>query len=501
LLILQRRLILCGPDDSREISMMQARTPPQRSALGLDVRFAVSAMTSESPRSSLTGFRQWWEQRRRAHTFKVTRIPLADLQGWGFAPETGSLGHDSGRFFTVEGLRLQGDDTGTWLQPIIDQPEIGVLGILAKEFDGILHFLLQAKMEPGNLNTLQLSPTVQATRSNYQRVHRGGAVRHLEHFLGPARGTVLVDALQSEQGSWFWQKRNRNMVVEATGPIAESADFRWLTLGQILGLMRSDNLVNMDARSVLGCMTLAAPPRRDETADAFEQALVRSYDADAPTAHTTAEILSWFTEMRARCGWRARLAPLREVTGWSRTPDAIADHGRDRFDIVAVRVRAGNREVQEWTQPLLEPLSRGRAAFLTRSFAGVLHMLVQARAEPGLPGIVAMAPTVQNPAPADIPDALADGEDPFADYLHGVPASRVRFDTVLSEEGGRFLRAETRYQIVDAGPDLPPLARDTFRWLTMHQLMMLLRHESYLNIEARSLVACAHSLWSPSGKP
>ena len=52
----------------------------------------------------------------------------------------------------------------SWDQPIIDQPEIGFLGILCKEIKGSLHFLLQAKIEPGNKNFVQLSPTLQATR-------------------------------------------------------------------------------------------------------------------------------------------------------------------------------------------------------------------------------------------------------------------------------------------------------------------------------------------------
>ena len=32
-----------------------------------------------------------------------------------------------------------------WKQPIINQPEIG-LGFITKEFNGILHFLVQAKV-------------------------------------------------------------------------------------------------------------------------------------------------------------------------------------------------------------------------------------------------------------------------------------------------------------------------------------------------------------------
>ncbi len=84
-----------------------------------------------------------------------------------------------------------------WTQPIIRQPEGGILGILAEEFDGVPHFLMQAEMEPGNPDLLQLSPTVQATRSNCTKVHCGAAVKYIEHLTQPCRGRVPADVLRS----------------------------------------------------------------------------------------------------------------------------------------------------------------------------------------------------------------------------------------------------------------------------------------------------------------
>mgnify|MGYP000674128209 CR=1 FL=1 len=73
---------------------------------------------------------------------------------------------------------------------------------------------MQAKIEPGNLNIVQLSPTLQATRSNYTRVHGGKSPNYLEYFNGEKEVYVLVDQLQSEQGARFLHKRNRNIIVE-----------------------------------------------------------------------------------------------------------------------------------------------------------------------------------------------------------------------------------------------------------------------------------------------
>ncbi|MBP2473504.1 oxidase EvaA [Crossiella equi] len=455
------------------------------------MRFTVSALTQDSSLSPGPEFERWWADRAAAGRFRVDPITFDALDKWGFQDPDGSLAHTSGRFFVVEGLRVT-DGTRQWDQPIINQPEIGVLGILVKEFDGVLHCLMQAKMEPGNVNTLQLSPTVQATRSNYSKVHRGAGTRYLEHFRGPTRGRVLVDVLQSEQGAWFWHKSNRNMVVQALTDVEVHEDFRWLTLHQVRALLRQDNMVNMDARTVLSCIPFAAPHEFTSTdGNPFVRSLVRSYTGDS-SLHSDEEILSWFIESKARCDWSSRLIPLHGIKGWHRTDHEIADEAGRLARVIAVSVQAGNREVHRWTQPLLAPRGHGLAAFLVRRIGGVLHVLVQSRGEPGLLDLVEMAPTVQL---VNAQDPVARAATRFCDHvLHAAPET-VRFDAMLSEEGGRFHHAQTRYRVVEAGSEFPLDVPEEFCWVTVRQMMELLRHGHYLNIEARSLLACLHSLW------
>ena len=198
-------------------------------------RIARSTLSVESSIADMERFHEWFTERGEKNVAKVERIALHDLVGWHTSASTGNIGHDSGKFFTVEGLEIQLSDgpVPSWDQPIIVQPEFGILGVLVKEFDGILHFLMQAKNEPGNCNGVQLSPTVQATKSNYTRIHRGSPVPYLEYFQDTNRHHVISDVLQSEQGSWFYVKRNRNMVVEVDEDIPLLENFHWLTLGQL----------------------------------------------------------------------------------------------------------------------------------------------------------------------------------------------------------------------------------------------------------------------------
>ncbi|WP_435807551.1 NDP-hexose 2,3-dehydratase family protein [Streptomyces bacillaris] len=438
-------------------------------------RLALSARTLQGRGLPTEEVADWLAARAAANRFRVDPIPFAALDGWSFAGATGNLVHRSGRFFSVEGVHVTiGDEPlQEWQQPIIVQPEVGILGILAKEFDGVLHFLMQAKMEPGNRNLLQLSPTVQATRSNYTKVHRGAGVKYLGHFLGEGRGRVLADVLQSEHGSWFLRKSNRNMIVETTEDVSAEDDFCWLTLGQIGALLRRDNVVNMDARTVLAC----AP--------------VGTGGSEALLPDTG--LVSWITEERSLHEVRARRIPLETVKEWRRGPDAI-EHAEGRyFRVMAVAVQAESREVTRWTQPLLEPVGLGVTAFVTRSFGGVPHVLVHARREGGFLDRVELAPTVQH-TPGNYRHLTGADRPPFLDLVADAPPGRVLYEAVHSEEGGRFRHAESRCLFVAAdeaeAPAQPPAG---YAWVTPGQLNSLVRHGHYVNVQARTLLACLNT--------
>ncbi|MEV5773945.1 NDP-hexose 2,3-dehydratase family protein [Streptomyces antimycoticus] len=452
----------------------------------LQERLVRSAATVDSSVTLLADFQRWFRERVDADESRIEIIPFEAMRGWEFAPDTHNLVHETGRFFSVEGLRVRmpGAPVEEWRQPILHQPEIGILGILVKDFDGVPHFLMQAKMEPGNHGGLQLSPTVQATRSNYTRVHKGRAVPYVEYFQQAERHRVLADVRQSEQGSWFFHKRNRNMLVEvAPETDVEVRDgFRWLTLGQLHHLLAVEDLVNMDARSVLACLP-HSPLDSGETLPVLE----------AHSRHRDADILSWITGLRTEREVFTERIPLRETTGWHRSAHRISHESGRFFSVMAVDVTAGGREVGGWTQPMIEPHGPGVAAFLLAYADKVPHVLVQARAEPGYTDVVELAPTVQC-TPRNYTHLPEGATPPFLREVVEAPADRVRFDTVLSEEGGRFFHAFNRYLVVETEMSAVPEEPSHYRWMAVRQLLDLIRHSHYVNVEARTLIACLHSL-------
>jgi dTDP-4-dehydro-6-deoxy-alpha-D-glucopyranose 2,3-dehydratase len=458
-------------------------------------RFTESANTQDRVLVPTPSFHSWFADRREANSYRVTPVPLSELSGWRFQPDTRNLVHDSGRFFTIEGLAVNTDHSeGThWTQPIIRQPEIGILGILVKEFNGVLHCLMQAKMEPGNINLTQLSPTLQATRSNYTRVHNGKPIPYLEYFMAPWRGRVLVDVLQSEQGAWFLHKRNRNMVIEVTDDIPVLEDFCWLTLAQLRELLHVDNLVNMDARTVLSGIPFAAPVDRPSILDedSFRGSLLRSLAKRKGALHELPSVLSWFIEAKTKHRLDQQRIPLNKVAGWQATDEHISHVDGKYFTVIGVDVRASNREVAHWMQPMLAPVGRGLLAFLAKRIGGVLHVLVQARTQAGTFDVIEMAPTVHC-----TPENYTGAEPP--PYLRDVleaPPEAIKHDVVHSEEGGRFHHAENRYVVVEVGDDFPVEVPPDFIWMTARQATNLVRYSNYFNVEARSLLTCLHTLW------
>ena len=202
----------------------------------------------------------WMKSQNEEVVSNIMQIPISELRGWSYRDDR--IRHNSGKFFSIDGIHIRANyrNTPEWDQPIINQPEIGFLGFIVKKFNGVLHFLLQSKIEPGNLNIVQLSPTLQATRSNYTRVHGGKAPTYLEYFNGEKDVLILVDQLQSEQGARFLHKRNRNIIVEVgeDEELEVKEGYIWASLGQIKELLRYPNVVNMDSRTVISCINFGS---------------------------------------------------------------------------------------------------------------------------------------------------------------------------------------------------------------------------------------------------
>lgn len=378
---------------------------------------------------------------------------------------------------------------------MIVQPEIGILGFMHRRDRGVSELLVQDKFEPGNSRSLQTSCTVQATPSNFMRVHGGAETPMLSEFRDRADGTVLADRVQSEQGSWYLDKRNRNMVVEAPDPqsLAVPDGFQWLPLDQIGQMVRRGETVNMNARSVLSAFAFErfAPecrhraPGIGDDLDALRSELEASRDVET-SPRQALSLVAWFHDWKAASSIDIRRVPLPSLPDWKISDMDITHRDGRYFAVIGCAIQEAGREVDAWMQPMIEPTSVGTILLLLQMREGSLHALLCARTEPCLLDGVELGPTVQ----------LSDGSHvglekgpPLVEYL-SCPPEWVVVDAVQTEDGGRFMNARTRNLVVLLPEDHDVEHTSEFRWASLAIVGDLLRHGYRFNVEARSLFSC-----------
>jgi dTDP-4-dehydro-6-deoxy-alpha-D-glucopyranose 2,3-dehydratase len=202
---------------------------------------------------------EWLEKRRRLSRMEVEEVPISRLARWQVEAASGVISHETGEFFRVIGICVKNAsqrETASWCQPIIYQPEMGILGILVQRQQGVNRYLLQAKAEPGNIGKLQLSPTLQSTVSNLRRAHGGLKSPFADLFESPRPGSVLYARYQGEDGGRLHLKQNLNMLIRFPDdePLEIPDDFIWLTMYQIKQLLKHENVLNIAARSVISVL-------------------------------------------------------------------------------------------------------------------------------------------------------------------------------------------------------------------------------------------------------
>lgn len=443
----------------------------------------------------------WMKSQNAEVVSNIMQIPISELRGWSYRDDR--IRHNSGKFFSIDGIHIRTNyrNTPEWDQPIINQPEIGFLGFIVKKFNGVLHFLLQAKIEPGNLNIVQLSPTLQATRSNYTRVHGGKAPTYLEYFNGEKDVLILVDQLQSEQGARFLHKRNRNIIVEVgeDEELEVKEGYIWTSLGQIKELLRYPNVVNMDSRTVISCINfgsysehslrlLDAVKRMNGIHSSKPDSFLYSVLSGDNHLNELQDIIQWITSLKFKYELDVTPVGISEMKNWIYDGNTIHHETGKYFDVMGCRVEIGNREVVSWDQPMVRSAQEGLMGFIVKKINGIYHFLVQAKLESGNFDIVEMAPTVQC-LTGNYRKGKNEYTIPYLEQILNAPKDKIWYSSYQSEEGGRFFQEQNLNIIVEVGEEFPIEVEENYCWLTLNQMLSFVTYNNYLNIAARSLLS------------
>ena len=402
---------------------------------------------------------------------RIEEIPFSKGNFWFYDKNKGEIVNNKKSFFSITGMSCSIDGALYAQQPIILQEEVGFLGIIAKEIDGVLHFLMQAKIEPGNVNGVQVSPTIQATRSNFTRVHGGHMPLYFDWFKEAKKhGTVLYDQIQSEQGSRFAGKRNRNIILLTNEEVPVHPNYKWMTLGQVKRLMKSDNLVNMDTRTVLsGLLTVLSGLDGDGLENFFrDKAFFRSvFQKDRELTKTAFSMLNDYKMYR---DVSKKFISLENLSGWVVDDNGITATEQADFDVRYYAIEIEGREMQTWTQPLFKAKSKALFVLFTCADNGVREFLISLRPEIGCFDKVEFGPSIQIANSADY-----DGNDAAYRLFCEKDKTKQKFlvDVILSEEGGRFYHEQNRNVIIEIEKDELPVSDDSL-WVDYATLNALI---------------------------
>lgn len=408
---------------------------------------------------------------------------------WFYDDHNGEVLNRKRSFFSIKGIRYFVNDVFISEQPIIIQPEIGYLGIICREFDGVLHFLMQAKIEPGNINCVQISPTIQATKSNFTRAHGGVFPKYFELFQNADHFEVIYDQIQSEQATRFYRKRNRNMIMIVNDEFEVYPNFRWMTLGQIKKLMEVDNLVNMDTRTVLSGIPLLYNGTEKDLMEIrhyfHDEALYSSVFESNPQSHLPS-IYKKLNDYKMFQESKTVEVPLNQLTDWKVDQYGVTCNSQADFMVRYYDIEISGREVQHWFQPLFKAIGMATFGLLSRVHRGHRQFLVKIKPEIGSFDKIELGPTVQWEPTHD--SKCDDSVDSLfrIKYEH---KQGVLVDVVLSEEGGRFYHEQNNNVIIEIRPDEISSIPDEYIWTDYSDLNYLIQVNNCLNIQLRNLLS------------
>ncbi|MCA8957504.1 MAG: NDP-hexose 2,3-dehydratase family protein [Planctomycetes bacterium] len=448
------------------------------------------ATTTHDP---VAEFTTWRDGLVANSAFRCEPMPLSASQQWSL--RDGAVRHRTGGFFSLVGLRVTArrPELGGE-QLIILQPETAINGFLLRAHPEGGQLLFQGRVEPGNAGVLQLAPTVQSTEANYKRLHGGKATACLSWFGPTGNGRIVYDELQSEEGTRYYGKYNRNVVVDVgTRAVECPSTFRWYGIDALRRFAVTSNVLNTDSRSVLAGLdwSLLAPggvPFAGAAPGSFRAALLASHHApEGCDAHTDAELLAWLTRLRVRVSPRHHVLPLSELTNWEIGDGEIRERSREHgFRARHFQVHALGREVEDWDQPLIDSDGIGSMILVAQQRDGVLRFLAKASHEIGfLEG-------VQCGASVTIAPGERPSEDPVErQLLDSIESGRavVRMGCRQSEEGGRFFHDENDYAVVELDPGVELPDAPFYRWLSLAQVHRLVRVPGFFSMEFRGVLA------------
>jgi oxidase EvaA len=409
----------------------------------------------------LADLNRWILVQKKKNLMKSSKINIADIVNWKIGNK--KIYNYNRSFFSIVPFRFEQNKNKFWFQPLIVQKEVGILGIIKKVHKSIDYYLLQAKVEPGNVKGIQLSPTVQATKSNYLQKHGGKKTKYLNFFINNKLNTKIITNLRlSEQGTRYYDKSNNNILIDLKNKkIKKLNNFIWVTKKNLEYLLKKKNLLNMDTISVLSSS-------------------IQKNILDTPI-NNSSSIIDILKDLKKRIQIKKKVISFKDLKNWRIFKNKISDNKKNFFSIFFLRIKTNSREVKEWYQPIISDHSISFNGLLIKKKNNTNHYLLKAVQEPGLV-LPRFTTTIS-----------------IKNFNYKTRNSNIRFYNffknqkniikyVNSDEGGRFYKNETHNLIRVLKENDKVFLTKNFIWVSHNQIIDLIKRD-LITIEARNLFA------------
>jgi len=377
--------------------------------------------------------------------FIVREVGIRNLKDWNFDGQK-NLVHKSNAFFKLTSIKEKNFNSG-----ILLQNEVGTLGVLCCLYKGILHFLIQFKQEPGNIQQSQLSPTLQATLSNQNRKHGGTGPKYINYFQNVNKENIVIQKNLPEQGSRFWRKYNNNIIV-LTDFFEPEKNFKWMTLGQIYKFSEIDSSINSCLRSVL---SLIYTSLYDEPTPEIENKIAKIKTDITPGAQLQNSVIDFYNDVEDKF---------------------IFPDKNESFHVVGVSIEIKNREVSNWNQPLIFEANLHDYSLISLVFKNKRYYLLNLEKKPGYEfGFIFGLTAVNNKFNTELIDKL--------DFDKLKLLKKIK----MSEEGGRFLHTAINKSFYELEVKDFNFHFENFILVNEHEVSRI-NSLGFLSMEARSML-------------
>ena len=403
---------------------------------------------------------KWIKKQNKAQKLNVKKIKLSSLTNWKI--DNQQIYHISKKFFKIIGVRIKSNFyEKSWDQPIILQNEIGILGIIKNINTN--KYLLQAKAEPGNINKIQISPSVQATKSNYSRVHGGKSIPYLKYFLKKNK----YFSLQSEQAFRYYKKYNSNIISFRSKNISLLPTFRWFSKKEILFLLKKKNLINMDTLSVFS-------------------SFIKKIKTENPL-NNKKQINKWTTALNKKFYLKTKKINLGQLKHWKINDRDISHTKKSFFSIIGIKVKTNKREIKEWSQPIVQGSKMAFSGFIMKEFNKTDHYLCRYILKPGAKNntftCTANTSNISNYMKNSNIEKFQ--KKVMKEYFFNKKINKS-YNNILSDEGGRFFHSQINYIACKLKNNQSIKVPSNYIWLSTNQIIDLIKKKR-VDIEARLL--------------